>query len=616
MRFSSRDLPGLARKGLAALAGTPVGHGALTFVILWLAASTPTLHVDTVRDLLTARDCSDLGVCHALGAGSSLDGFSQGSAWIGLLGIVQMLGGGIRAVQIVVILFESLGVAILSHVTARWISADHAAPAAAIFAYWLWMAANPALLWNPSVVPLPVALAFAGLVVGAHTGRIAPLALAGLSVAVATMGHVVCILLLVPLLLVAAIAARSVARALCAGALALVLPLVALSPAMLQLNVQAAVDRGWAWPGFACAITLLVGGFACRRRWAHLPAIAKTVIVAAACGGPVVAGIVWHVIAGRGLDVWRYTLPAAPALSWLGGAAASCLLHAIGRKAESPVRTGGAVASGLALAVMLLPALLFPHRTSRRDLRFKDVDVVAPRASAIRTSWDDLAIGLQGPLCWDLAIGISVDAPIGERSRDPGRQQAIRVLDFDRATSPLVGNAGSIVDLAYGRAAAISPIDSWIRWAEAQVCRIRPGGNRTCNPIRMPTQTGSPIALHSLRVHPRVHDLETRDGDIIEYDVPVRAASGEPERIIDVLGPTGAPCPWKFTAIEGFESQDSLPSVSLHLLAPAGPARIRFARMFDLRRCGIDRTNGFIPCLLETRPEEDVFRRLAREGAR
>src|ERR1043166_9120164 len=68
---------------------------------------------DVIRDQLLARDCTDLGQCHLIGASASLAGFYQGAVWPDLLVAVRLLGGDIETQKTVVLVLLALSVATL-----------------------------------------------------------------------------------------------------------------------------------------------------------------------------------------------------------------------------------------------------------------------------------------------------------------------------------------------------------------------------------------------------------------------------------------------------------------------------------------------------------------------
>src|SRR5262245_10858040 len=66
-------------------------------VFAWLSRVNPEVSLtdDGLRDQLLARDCTDLGRCHLLGAPTSVSGFHQGAVWLDMLIAVRLLGGDI-----------------------------------------------------------------------------------------------------------------------------------------------------------------------------------------------------------------------------------------------------------------------------------------------------------------------------------------------------------------------------------------------------------------------------------------------------------------------------------------------------------------------------------------
>src|SRR5262249_11927319 len=88
-----------------------VGVALATF--LWLNHYNPPFAMtdDGIRDQLLARDCTDLGRCHLIGAPTSVPGVHQGAVWIDLLIAVRLLGGDTATERTVVLALLAASVA-------------------------------------------------------------------------------------------------------------------------------------------------------------------------------------------------------------------------------------------------------------------------------------------------------------------------------------------------------------------------------------------------------------------------------------------------------------------------------------------------------------------------
>src|SRR5205823_222376 len=116
-----------------------------------------------VRDLMLARDCADLGVCHTLGPMTSVQGFYQGGGWIALLSVIRYFGGDQLAAMRVIMVEFAFAIATIFVVSRHWISTS-VAWAAAAFALGALCATDAYyLLTNPTGAVLPAVLCTAAL---------------------------------------------------------------------------------------------------------------------------------------------------------------------------------------------------------------------------------------------------------------------------------------------------------------------------------------------------------------------------------------------------------------------------------------------------------------------
>ncbi len=152
---------------------------------LWMQALAPQpiTEFERARDLLSARDCYELGKCALMGPPSTTFQTHQGAVWTEILVAVGLLGGREVAALNAVSLCLALGVGTVFAVTWRWIKPSLALPSAVFALAYLDPIRMEGELVNPSTEFLPGALAWAALLVFALSGRFSALLWAAIFVA-------------------------------------------------------------------------------------------------------------------------------------------------------------------------------------------------------------------------------------------------------------------------------------------------------------------------------------------------------------------------------------------------------------------------------------------------
>lgn len=536
-----------------------------------------------------------------------------------------MAGGGVRAAQLIVVLLGTASIGILSHVVGRSIDPRHALPTAVLFAWWLWTGHNFTLLWNPSIVPFPVVLGFISLILAAHSGKAVASAFAGFWIAVASMSHVVCLILFLPLLAISTLVSRSALAGLIAGCAGFLVTLLAFALAMCRNNFDVAVRNGWTTPAALIVAAVIVIAVLFRRHWfriANLNRKAPSAVVAIVWVCPVIIGnLGFWATTDHGV-VSRYWEPAAPALaliaSFLAVLIGETLIRRVAGNLQRTTVTGHLLPSAIALC--LLASVWSGSRHLRNAERnqtdagsFDDIAAISHQLSLSGLSWNSIASSWEGPSCWERVSAIGTFMPQGRPNAGAPRV-ALRVLIVDKASArELAGNGVDLAALGHSTIAAVSIINTWLDKDEAGVCRIDAHDVRQCAHVHpVSTTPQSDVFMFSSRAHPRVHDLPNGDHYVSEYAIPVRHGNNESDRLITILDEAGARCPWRIVSIAGAEFQGTLPNVSVRMLGKAASATLVVSKRFDPVACGEAIDRNYPPCVLETLPEEREWRHLAQ----
>ncbi len=310
----SRAWPEVARRDPGAGARPALALAMAAFILLELFTPAPPVHPDTSRDFLMAGDCLAGMPCDR-GPPTSLGPIVQGALWTRFVALGLRFGFGTAGVQVgVLVLLAASGAVVelaarrqLSPATSRW-------TAIAWVVLCAWVTGAPRL-WNPSLLPLPLALFSAALLALVERGALLAAAGAGAALALAMDCHVVAALLVPVLAGAVAARAREPARAALASAASLAAVLGVDSSNAWRINV-ATTAAGGAWvPIGLVVVTGMVGGHLVRERLASRSAGSRAAFflgAAAALGaGATAAGAVW------GDATWpvRYLAPALPGLA-------------------------------------------------------------------------------------------------------------------------------------------------------------------------------------------------------------------------------------------------------------------------------------------------------------
>ncbi|MCA9691575.1 MAG: hypothetical protein KC636_18365 [Myxococcales bacterium] len=292
--------------------------GALVAIALIAIGPPPSLHEDTLRDLLLARDCLAGRGC--LGASTSFPGLRQHGLWVRFL--AALTGGGldVAAIHLVISIANGLAAAVVLRLAAPLVAASTAFAAALASAALFALACDAPVLWNPSLAPLSQAVLYAGLLGLARAGGWPHAALAGLGVALVTEVHVAGALTLALLVIVVVAYARRPALALAVG-LAVFFAVEALaSREPIAQNLGAPVIVRVLLPLWAAGLTWCGLWAGWLRRFGDEPRARAIVVLVVSLGVATAAPLAGAVATGHFLDA-RYFLAGVIPAALLGAVA-------------------------------------------------------------------------------------------------------------------------------------------------------------------------------------------------------------------------------------------------------------------------------------------------------
>lgn len=406
-----------------------------------------SVHLDTARDLLIARDCVE-GLGCGLGAPSSFGGWMHGALWSHLLELRMALGLGFVTLERVTHAMLALAAGLVP-VTARMVNRP-----ATGFTWALWLAATLWLvdhptLWSPTVWPLALGLVHAAFFKAVATRGWWWWLAVGAALAAATDVHVASGLLL-PFVVAGMFgcAARPVLAAVGMMA-AFVAVMGVVSPGTAAVNWGQV--RGVAPVGVG-ALAMAVGVLM-RGRLAALADAARVRAVAwALCGGfglllPLLALGSGHPLSGR------YFAPVVVPAAILLGAA---------------VRRRWLRGAAVVVVVAGYGAYWAEDRWVNGRFRLVEVPALADALYADGRSFAELHGHLRGPQAFDLLATLAAFEPGGRRSDEEDRD--VLVVRARRAAVPVRTPAGwAVVELGDAVAVVVTYTPA-VRLAGLEVC--------------------------------------------------------------------------------------------------------------------------------------------------
>lgn len=436
--------------------GNSVGFFAATMGLVSVVRVHAPIHLDTARDLLIARDCVVGVACAGAGPRTSFGGWTQGALWSHVLELREALGLGVGVLEWVANLALAVSAALVPLVARSMDRRPNALTWAVWFSLTL-LSINYPTLWNPTLLPLALALFAAAVFVAARTRSSAVFVAAAATLAIAVDLHVVSALL-VPLLLAAIVACASrPIVAVPAAAAIMVTVLVISSPGASAANWPLIMKRTPVVVGVL--LSAAIAGAAARRKLTALEGAARATLLARAiciyllCLLPLLAAVAGHALRMRYLG--PLVTPAAVLLS-----------------TRSDRRVPRAWVRGASVALVLVGFAAFAvlERVINTGFRMVEVERVAATLYGRGTSYDDLYRHLRGPDAVKLLAALAAFEPPGSRSR--GDERDLFVVRAERRDLPHEAPPGwTFIDLGARHVAVIVPYRPWLQVESLEVCR-------------------------------------------------------------------------------------------------------------------------------------------------
>ncbi|MDP3214141.1 MAG: hypothetical protein Q8S73_08555 [Deltaproteobacteria bacterium] len=611
------DPPPPAR-GVVALRAAAVFAAALLFYRL---SSWPAPHnLDTVRDLLSARDCAVAGTCSS-GPYTSVGSLFQGASLIRLCASALRLGLPLAAVEAALQVFHAASAALTFVAVLRYVHPRLALSAAAVYVGLSPYVLDYPVVFNISMVLLPLAGFHLFALDLVARGRLPSALAAGVCLGFAIDGHVLCALLIPIFLFTLSAATPRPFAAVPVGLLGLAVDAAVCSPGSWRGNVTSLLDGE-----LADAIGLgLVAMLACaellRDRLAALdprPRCRALLAVTTAAGlGAYLATVV---LVDKAPPMY-----ATNALLGVAVAAAALLDLAVTRlpALRADARRGELARVALALAaVAALHHLRHDHSGPDR-WSMREVDRVA---RAVFPGWrfDELAAHLQTPTHGLLAALGAVEPLRAPPAAAPPHTDDVLLLRVPARELPAATPPGwTVVPFDNGYAAVARPIASYLDRRRLRACYGPPGAAPwAC----VDGDLGAPALRAQLSRPPfsdrmffmvkranAVAPLERRqsaEGCAVTFEVGVDATAGQGPRRIELLPGKVA---WRIARVTGARHRGGLPGTSV-VLEGGDAGTITFTA--DVPRGEVIHEMYSVPPVAELGLDEGELLRLVRARSR
>jgi hypothetical protein len=582
--FEALDEPSLRRSAV---------HASLAFALsaALLAVANPDapVHQDTARDLLMARDCIDRGACAMHGATSTFLRLEQGALWIHLLEILRLAHASVHAVTLAVLAWRALACAVLFVTARRFWGLGAGYVVAAVYLLLSVLVGSSAVLWNPSLLPLPLALCCAAVSALAAGGETAHAGALGAALALSIDSHLASVLL-VPVVagLIAALARRPGAgsgAALAACAITLVVD----SPEATARNLGLARDSRFTL--LALVVTFALAGMAVRRPIAGVDRGQRVLIALLVLAGSAIVGLpLLGQAFGHSLrdDYFELGLPFASL------AVAPLVARAVGW-VERRTRQRQSVAARLVFFAPAALGVFVLCQAHRRHLvsgwTMSGAEQVTRALNRADQHFGDWYAHLRGP---DVA-GMLGSLAAFDSSSDAWSTMHADAPDVALVRLPrqrfVAGAPGwERIDLQGTDDVAVArTLPGFVDPARVRVCVSPTGddeGRTTCQNIAIDANriyAGGPLNLER-RAYPgsgAIHELVRIGGGGapygLSYELGLRAQPGEPPHVLCTAREDSGARHWHIARIDGASYQGSLPGDRVVLEPPRSPGTVVFA---------------------------------------
>jgi hypothetical protein len=596
--------------------------GLLAFA--WLNHIHPPFAItdDGIRDQLLARDCTDLGRCHMIGANASVPGFHHGPVWLDLLAGVRVLGGDTTSQRTVVIVLMALSAFTLFVVVWRWLRPSLSVPATVLFLVGLTLDPSPSLLINPSITALPDVITVAGILCYGLSSRFAFLLIAAFALGAAISVHLGAAPLVVSLVTIAGLVQQRALRGM-TGAGAIVLATYAItSSAALRANVIALAQP--ARLAVACVATGLLA-LLCHRYgpgFRRLGWETRAGIIGALLVVPFALAALWLVAREQHQISLMYLHPVL-ATTAVCAAALIVLPFEIGARWYRPLRwLPSAAAVALGSMAALLSFMRWPTGATVAEVRgWAPADAAAIAAYATQAGWEyeDVLFRLQSQSCLVLLTGMSIAAPPPRARESPGTSHVGRVLQVVRGAHgelPRLTTPHAMVVLNPRTVAIVREIGSWLQPESLRACRSAAGGaTPRCVPAhrKVIDAIGAQRFLFITRAFPEIHSLDVPRPYRATYEIPlVVAESGT--RDIAMLDGAPPDCSWQIVRADGVRVETELPARRARLRAESDARGVLVVeKRFGASDCGVGEADmRYPPCMFEAPADDPLLALVTR----
>lgn len=595
--------------------------GLLAFA--WLDRIHPPFPItdDGIRDQLLARDCTDLGRCHMIGANASVPGFHHGPVWLDLLAGVRLLGGDTAEQRTVVIALMALSVVTLFIVVWRWLRPSLALPATVLFIAGLSRDPSPSFLINPSITALPDVVTAAGILCYGLSGRRVFMVLAAFALGAGISVHIGALTLGLPLLALAGLMGQRAWRGMAVAAAIVVATYGITSSAALRANTIALAEPS-RMAAAAAAVALLTWlchrcGAAFRRlQWdTRAWSIGVLLIV------PFGLAALWLAVREQHQLSLMYAHPIL-ASGAVGLAALAAVPFEIGARWYAPVRwwpSAVAVVLGAGAAVVGGARSGIAAGIPNPDWTPAGAAAIVAHATQAGWQYEDLLFRVQSRSCRELLTGMSIAAPLPRRSSDAPHAKTGRTLQVVRAVHgelPRLMTTHAMVALDPSSVAIVREIDSWLQPESLRACRAgSAGGVPRCVPAhrKVLDVIGPERFLFITRAFPEIHGLDVMPPYRASYEIPllVGAAGVRDIAMIDAAAPG---CGWQIVRVEGGRTDTALPARRVRVSADAAAHGLLVVeREYGDPPCGTAETDmRYPPCMFEAPPEDPLLALVTR----
>lgn len=561
-------------------------------LFVWLVATRvgPPVHDDTARDLLQAVACSNgnIELCKR-GPHTSFAGY-QGALWPRFLVLGHELRISLQSMQLAILAFTAIGAGIAAAATRRLFDDDLAFLTTSVsFVGLSLFATQYPIYWNPSLLPLPLAIFTWALLEHSRSGRAWTALVASLALALAVDLHIVC-LVFVPLLVVSVTAsAQKPLSALTLAFVGFCSSLGVVSPLTWSINLSALGGSGTLM--MALPITCVGLGMAVRPRWLASSATLRSFVLVALMTG-------WLAIPAIS-DRWegRYTAPSIPAVSIALGWALVRLRTATNRALAS---------AGIGLILWRLANVTEAHHDPEQ-FNLLDISRIASAAEDRGVGGDNGFFRLEGLSMPELASLVAFS-----RLGEAGRATFLAVSTQRAALPSPTPKEWELLNLGSDRVAILRGLGHpFLRREDVEACYIplASGAEARCMRPQLP-RSGTMLAF------PPIPEFAARFGPEefanlgpfrAEFSLPIDTHAPGSDHVIDL---SDVDENWQFEAVEGVSFEGALPARRIVVKANSGEGRLKVARDFPAGSMG----SHWPPIIIETLAEESELRRLYEQS--